>query len=665
MKIKFFCLDAVQYYDSNSLLPLYPKHGAVNLKEIFEICFQKNVSQENMCKERPMRIKKTANFVVNQQKLSIKHPYDLEADDTPGSFAVKDQVRFYQIVRDENGDFMRSVQVHVNKDLTGKIISGRYKEREGVRNQWVDVVADIKDCYAVVRRRGVHKKTKAEKNVSFVRLVIFIMTLDEYNLSYKKLKDLTTYSLAYNYIILQYYFDSEEEIALVPERHGNSIHKDSYFRPTAHSTRKETKELAKSSNKAPRLIIDETTENILTTTTNSTTPRDAKQISNFRYNNKDSSDVDAFSLLIYRLLEQSKMADCVAIDDNQPFLREILLADKVHPKFVLYLDQTICDIERFCSMKAIGTNYFSVLGFDTTFNIAEHYLTQTVYHNKSLISRKYKKHPLFPGPLLIHRSMKVTDFSFFWQSVCRKNKNLTQIASFGTDECFELMVGIALETSNESINLLGIEHVKRTVEKQLEKLNFPQKQKKEVLFDIFGGDNKTSKCLVECETSEEFDDMVDAFKDKWTDLELRFTRNKPADKFVKYFVKCKENAIKNKISKICLQKIGLTEFWGQNPIEWLNFLSKDEINQVDNKSGHRFSKVNEVVAILKNRNIRAYKHAVEALYDEGPYMISEGWKKFKVTYDDFMEMSEASRKEMFQIFQVYSSSAIYACGKNF
>ena len=73
-----------------------------------------------------------------------------------------------------------------------------------------------------------------------------------------------------------------------------------------------------------------------------------------------------------------------------------------------------------------------------------------------------------------------------WQAVKRVNKELENIALIGTDECLELFSGILDETDDKTGHLLGKKHVLKNVQKKLEKLNFPNKQTKWIINDIFG-----------------------------------------------------------------------------------------------------------------------------------------------------------------------------------
>ena len=66
-------------------------------------------------------------------------------------------------------------------------------------------------------------------------------------------------------------------------------------------------------------------------------------------------------------------------------------------------------------------------------------------------------------------------------------------------------------------------------------------------------------------------------KDRWLEIETRFTRNGSPDQFVKYFKKHKNEAIKFKLTKFARKRACLMGDYWQNSIEWQNHLVKEEI----------------------------------------------------------------------------------------
>ena len=132
----------VQYYRDNCNLPKFSE-SSPNIEEIFNICLLHNVPQEKV-KTKPTRIKETATFVVYQDLINLKYPYDVEADDTPGSFIKRDQVRFYQATISDDRELCLSTEVHVKKNNKGSIIGGMYNRREN--GKWKSTAANLSSC---------------------------------------------------------------------------------------------------------------------------------------------------------------------------------------------------------------------------------------------------------------------------------------------------------------------------------------------------------------------------------------------------------------------------------------------------------------------------------------------------------------------------------------
>ena len=366
---------------------------------------------------------------------------------------------------------------------------------------WKAKTAKLRKLYAVVRKRAVHKNTLQSFATAFTRYVIFVMTLEVYNEVHGNLANLKEYKLSSNMMITHYYFDTGHAVRIVPTKHGNAKSLDTPdFRPTEHSLKKECKQTVQVSNKAPRILAEslgQTGETILGSTTDSTRLRNPKQASNYKFNygSVSRSDQDEISNVILALLEQNHGSDSVVLDDNQPFIREVIFRNGRQPSIVAFTDQTIKDVSRFCTRSGSLT-HFSPLLIDTTFNIAEYYFTQTAYENLSLPKKDTGKHPWFPGPVLVHRNKTTEVFKYLWQSVKRENYQLEGLHVLGSDEDEALFTGILQETAG-TIHLLGLEHVQANVEKKLTECNFPVQEKKS-LWPIFleGGQwEKMAACM--------------------------------------------------------------------------------------------------------------------------------------------------------------------------
>ena len=87
-------------------------------------------------------------------------------------------------------------------------------------------------------------------------------------------------------------------------------------------------------------------------------------------------------------------------------------------------------------------------------------------------------------------------------------------------------------------------------------------------------------CMYDCESEEEFNQKSALFKKKWDEMEKASKRKKKkALKFTKYFVRHKEKQLKDKMSNYTREHAGMASGLGLNPIEWLHYMSKIEIDK--------------------------------------------------------------------------------------
>ena len=227
----------------------------------------------------------------------------------------------------------------------------------------------------------------------------------------------------------------------------------------------------------------------------------------------------------------------------------MLFRNAKQPSYVLYMSQSLTDIERFCTSKSAPSSYRSILAIDTTFNIGQHYVAQMAYQNPSLLRKDTLTSTWFPRPVLIHRHQEKRDFSYLWQAVKRGDGLLKDLAIIRTDEYRELFDGILDETQANTGHLLGKEHVLKNTQKKLEQLSFPSRQIKWIVNDILGNPFVQEKeGLIQSESQEEFNNRYKKLKNMWIEIEKNYTvRN--GENFVTYFGKFKLVEIKEKMSR--------------------------------------------------------------------------------------------------------------------
>ena len=198
--------------------------------------------------------------MVKQTVINLKHPFDLDADDIAGALSKKDSVRFYE-VDGEIDNFTMSSEVHVIRDDRGDVVSGSFNERTS--KGWKPKIVDLTKLYAIIRQRAAHKETLKKEGSSFARVIIFVMSLHEYNHVKGKIKDLKEYTLINTHIIVHYYFTGGHVVQIHGQAHGNAKSSNATeFRPRQHSTKVALRESVASDHRAPRVIVQEPTEKL-------------------------------------------------------------------------------------------------------------------------------------------------------------------------------------------------------------------------------------------------------------------------------------------------------------------------------------------------------------------------------------------------------------------
>ena len=169
--------------------------------------------------------------------------------------------------------------------------------------------------------------------------------------------------------------------------------------------------------------------------------------------------------------------------------------------------------------------------------------------------------------------------------------------------------------------------------------------------------------MIQNESQEEFNNRYKKFKTKCIEIEKNYLiRN--SENFVTYFEEFKLVQIREKMNRYATKKFKTKEH-GQNPIEWLNYLSKDEIDTHGNvKQSHRHASILTCTKKLKNRSLRLYTNAIKAIYSEGPYILSTAFTHLKHTCNEFMDMEREEEPSLIKRLFTYTPNerVLLNCG---
>ena len=151
--------------------------------------------------------------------------------------------------------------------------------------------------------------------------------------------------------------------------HGNSKKSARPYIRTAQSTLEEIKvNMKQMTPKEAVNMVYEKVGGVVSANSLSELPRDRRQAYNLKNHNQCTSGIGSnhHKDLIYDLLQQR-------FGSLKDFVRNVSFDDAV--SCVLFTDQQLYDIERFCTNRGSTTN--SVFGVDPTFNLGNFYVTVT------------------------------------------------------------------------------------------------------------------------------------------------------------------------------------------------------------------------------------------------------------------------------------------------
>jgi len=102
--------------------------------------------------------------------------------------------------------------------------------------------------------------------------------------------------------------------------------------------------------------------------------------------------------------------------NSHPFVQKVSLTKDKSPTVLLYTEQMLSDMRRFCCQGNEGAPR-SVLGVDRTFNLGPCYVTVVVYTCKAVVRNDTRSHPTFVGPMFMHWDGQYATYVEFFSAV--------------------------------------------------------------------------------------------------------------------------------------------------------------------------------------------------------------------------------------------------------
>ena len=197
-----------------------------------------------------------------------------------------------------------------------------------------------------------------------------------------------------------------EYIGKYPDRsvcHGNSKHQGTPYTRTKPELLEKVASLVDA--KTPREVYKS-----MVLENSFDAPKDFKQIRNIKYQQSKKKSQN-------RMGKMNNLADevlnCISMVDSNDFVQHFSKSKGVMPNFICYTENQINDLNFFLSQKS-----HHPVGVDRTFNLGRFFVTALVYKNLRVVrADDPAEHPLFIGPMLIHRDATFKAYYYFFSMV--------------------------------------------------------------------------------------------------------------------------------------------------------------------------------------------------------------------------------------------------------
>ena len=169
---------------------------------------------------------------------------------------------------------------------------------------------------------------------------------------------------------------------------------------------------------------------------------------------------------------------------THPLVHDVIYSKDHVPSFILYTDEQIKDVKRFCASD--NTAETTVLDVDKTYNLSQLHVTVTTFKNIALLRQSTNTHPLFLGPILIHGNSDFSTFSRFFETLKRELIDAPSSPIFGSDE--ERAQTKAIKHSFPDSHLLScVRHLKSiTINYLTDKVGVTSDVRLEITNSIYG-----------------------------------------------------------------------------------------------------------------------------------------------------------------------------------
>ena len=313
-------------------------------------------------------------------------------------------------------------------------------------------------------------------------------------------------------------------------------------------------------------------------------------------------------------------------NSNTEFIQMIIRKPQKVPCIILYTENQIIDIVRFCCSRPTAES--TVLGIDKTYNLCDLHVTVSSFKNLSLFSKNTLDHPIFLGPFFLHGNSDADTFFEFFHHLSGKLKKLgiENMPMVGSDDEKALKKAVQLAFP-QSPKLSCVRHLKQNVNRFLQnKIGMKLKEKNMVLKTIFGDNG-----------------VINADDDLSLEFRLAVAEHTFPPEGCSYFESIKTILQENYNASQTPTFKNLKTYWTNNNSESMNHVIKQKIQWKPCNLVELIENLHELVK-------QQYKEARRALVGYGKYELCTEFSQFKLTPSKWVLLTTREREKIFLNF---------------
>ncbi|XP_035690387.1 uncharacterized protein LOC118425564 [Branchiostoma floridae] len=305
--------------------------------------------------------------------------------------------------------------------------------------------------------------------------------------------------------------------------------------------------------------------------------------------------------------------------DGHPFARQVIRGYNKETVVIVYFDEQIQDMKRFCCTSIHGEN--TVLGVDKTFNLGPFHVTVTNFKHLAVVRRDTGEHPIFFGPMFVHGGSKTVDYSVFFDHIRSVLDSPPSMPVVGSDNerALRTAIGRAWPGCHQ---LYCHRHIRKNCSEYLQrKVGMSDAARQPVIDAIFGKNGitaATSRVVFEGRL-QHAEDLADA------------------GNFGPYFREQVKPLLQSNFNTTSRTDFPIKTKWTNNNAESANHILKVAVGWKPQSLLGLVQKLSEVVR-------GQYQEVERAIINTGEYKLTDDFTRFRIHRDTWCTLSEKERE---------------------